>query len=353
MPTLTSKQNAQLGSYGATVFHLLLPLSLMTGCFVKSESPAEGDAATTGTGGLATAGSGGTTATGGADGAGVGGGGGGAGGASPACTAPTEKDLHISSPTSEADNLFNEVLPSHLDRLHRAIGRFASGEAKILKGTVDVIDHRSALVGQEDQLIDSTSALASLAQEEEFVVSSPQGMVLQLFDPASRQMLSILQTGGGDSASVWSVGPYYSGGGLTASCSNCLTNLGTVSDALNVDFTALGKYQDSEETEMRIDVGADLRVIAPAELTMDDILVVNSTSDSPLLRLQAPVLEGNTYVFQLEAKVSTSRPTDDPNCEERVEYQVEWTVNADCLLDYGLRNFVMSKASIYCPPTEG
>lgn len=268
------------------------------------------------------------------------------------CRAPREEDFRIAQPADEAEMLFNELLPSHLEQLHQAVGRYANGQVKILKGSVDILEHRSVVVGEQDRSILSANAIASLLYDSGHAENSPAGMALLIFDPLTRQMLRMTQTSSGGSVSVCGVSGLYSTCGTTTRCSNCV-DLTTVSDTLSVHLTSLGTYGDSEQSERRIDIVAELRVVPLAERSMDDILVVNSRIGSPLLPLRAPTLEHDTYVFEVEGQVRTSESADEDGCWQAVTYEAEWFVHKDCLLNYGVRNFALGEPFLDCPSTEG
>ncbi len=263
------------------------------------------------------------------------------------CSIPDEEDLRINDPQSAAEELFNEVLPSHLDRLYEAVGQFADGHQRVFAGSVDIIEHRSNIVGQDDLVMRSDDAVASLNPDR------GEG-VLTIFDPVSSQMMRIDQHGsGGSSVSVCTVGGFRGTWGLTATCSNCLVHLPTVSDSLQADLTARGRYGDSEGSEMRIDVKADLKAIPLDELSMSDVLTLNETASSPLLYQPDPTLQGEYYIFEVEGEARASDEVDEDGCWEEVEYQVEWFVHKDCLLDYGVRNLVRGEPHRACPTPAG
>lgn len=260
------------------------------------------------------------------------------------CRLPSEEDFRIETPESESQRLFNEVLASHLDELYEGVGRFASGDTKVLKGTVDILEHRSVLADSEDVAIDSTHAVASFGHEKITPFGSRNRVVLTVFDPNTGQMIRISQSS--TSTSVCGVTSFYGGCLSPATCSDCLPELASVSDTLSLSFSALGTYGGSDQPEMRVDVNVDLHVVPPDELTMDDILLVNSTNDSPL-RMTEPTLKDGTYVFEVSDSVSASS-YDENGCEKWVKYETEWFVHQDCLLNYGVREFLQVEPVFFC-----
>lgn len=265
------------------------------------------------------------------------------------CQLPREDDLRLEAPESEEDVLFNEVLHADLPLLYQAVGKFASGDSKVLKGTASVLDVRGDMAAADNLVLESNRAVASFGYEADTPYSSPYGLVLTLFEPSTNQMVRMVENE--PTTAVCGVDFFYGGCVLPGTCSNCLPALESVTDSLSLNFTAGDRYGSDEHPGMRIDVAIDMQIVPPDQLTMDDILILNSTIQSPLQMMQ-PVLEGDTYLFEVSDSLTTSK-VDGDGCKERVKYEVEWFVRRDCLQDYGIREFKIVDRSPYCPPDEG
>lgn len=265
------------------------------------------------------------------------------------CQLPDEDNLRIEDPENENEVLFNEVLSSDLRLLYQAVGKFASGDSKVLKGTASILDVRGEMSGTEDLSLESSHAVASFGYEGDTPYSSPYGLVLHVFEPSTSQLVRMVQNEA--TTSVCGVDFFYGDCVLPGTCSNCLPPLESVSDSLSLSFAALGRYGSDQDPGMRIDVAIEMQVVPPDQLTMDDLLILNSTIRSPL-QMRQPELEGDTYLFEVGGSLPTSN-VDEDGCKEWVDYEAEWFVRRDCLLDYGVREFSIVKRYPVCPPDQG
>jgi hypothetical protein len=139
--------------------------------------------------------------------------------------------------------------------------------------------------------------------------------------------------------------PYFSMGGIHASCSDCLVDLARVQDEISFDLSAHGHYGDVDSTPMQVDLAGHFSRVPVDAITVEDILTVTSVYDSPFLQA-VPRMDADYVVFDMRDSVVSGK--DEEGCTIHTYYDIEWFVRTSCISDYGVRNLVIDDS----PPPE-
>lgn len=266
------------------------------------------------------------------------------------CQLPTDAAFRIAEPSTPAEELFNQLLESELAKLYTLIGRYMNGEVPVFQGPLRAIESKAGVL---EKSIDSQRVVAVVHSREKVDEFTAPNREMLVFDNASESMLRFYQYSAvGSPTAVSTLASFYSSGGMTVMCSNCLPVLALVKDNFEMALSLQGKYLDESALELEI-TGAFDRIPADA-LTLDDLLTVNSTAESPDFGKRAQLRdEADVFVFDRRGTQRTEAAKDSDGCYQTVDYRLEWFVRKDCLKAYGLRNLVSETPRTVCPSTEG
>lgn len=156
----------------------------------------------------------------------------------------------------------------------------------------------------------------------------------------------------GQPTDVSTIASCYSSGGITTRCSDCLTTLALVKDGFEIDLSLQGTYLD--ESALELDITGAFERIPTEALTLEDLLTVNSTTDTPDFGERAQLrVEGALFIFDRRGTDRTEATEDSSGCYQTIDYRLEWFVRRDCLKAYGVRNLISEEPRTVCPSTEG
>ena len=263
------------------------------------------------------------------------------------CKLPNAEDLAIDNPLSESEVLFNDVLADHLERLYESVGQYASGATAVFRGQLQGLEDRTATGSTEILTLSTTRAVASLKYDDG-LAGAPiaAGYALTAFDPDTRRVVRLIQAANDPNPTYVSpIAPFFSRGGIHASCSDCLVELAGVQDEISFVLSAHGNYGDADGTPMQVDAEGHFSRVPVEAITLEDILTLSSVWGSDFFQVE-PRMDGDYAVFDISDSEATGQ-ADENGCNSTL-YSIEWYVRESCLADYGVRNLVIDDSPREC-----
>lgn len=252
----------------------------------------------------------------------------------------------------EARRILALVAPKHLGELDRLVGRYARGDAPIFEGTFDARDNMGSLgPTYKDGVMADAHVNASLAWEEKIYMAGQHvaGWALDVRSPTHSIRISQAPgTAGQTTLSL--VVPNQTSGGLTGTCNGCVSALTPTAASFTItDALAQGKWGDGRLLEVA--ASGSLTRVPLAQVTFERLLaVVNPYFDLPTMKEFSIV--GGDRVRTVKGSHSETTPVPDGkefhSCERVTSYALDWFVDANDLLRYGVRGMKLSSAQTCC-----
>ncbi len=274
-----------------------------------------------------------------------------------ACEArcPSEAELRVASPTSEADRVLNAALSEELRLFHSSVGRYACGDDALYVGRVAAREEAPSTYpeGGDDALYDDDEILEGDVLASLHVVQPPpwNGEArLRVLSPSQRKQIEINQNPQDPLRVTYfsSITPY---GEQTPAntpwCRDCAPLFEEMPHSLALDV--VGELS-SEHT---IEVRGRLEQLAPEQITFAQVRAIHEVDPRSLAEIDAfERRDDGLLVRRVENVLTEATPipagTAWEACDRTTRYALTWGVQEMCAADYDVEAFEVLEQQTCC-----